>query len=672
MHRSLKKLMSRMMVLTMILTLVTSSYLSAQENFPGASNWALDELSEGSFLIPDGFYEDFSTPITRKEFSEVVMKLYFNIGSGFYEVVESPFSDTEDEMILAAYGLGIVGGYGNGLFGPDDQVTREQVCTMLTRAITASGYHLLDPSSYQYQKQYGDQAKVSSWAVTSVKTLNDFGIFSGTGDNLDPAGYLTREQAILLAYRTMMHVDDFINEYETHVDGEMLKVLDGTTDEGFDDEAMRVAAMKGYSIPVAYPVLDNEQLRGQALLDTMVAKNFQDLKVTYETSQYSWMDFFDEWDETLSETQSEVYLNNTDVKEINNNDGSMIERNYYREADGTLYTVSEYDIDGIIEKAGTTMYLKDMPGLPALTYNPYYLQPDSTVRACYYTMYEGDKVLYLETVHDNDLTQSFIDTDLGLSVRNIRFNELGQVEWDRKLIHTENVSLDENDFYQEADVDYIDMTLFLFAFLGDEEAFSPLVAMVGNYASDVPIKMTLEVDGAETLSLYGTAFGDSLTQGLTVIKTQDMFDHEVTLIRYQTDERYVTICPEKELVILYGTSHSEFKLFKFDTVRLAGYWVENSQHHYRFLDTGYGSVSGMTDVYEYVIERDGSLDHIEKYRLEEGLGSAIYGDVTLYRVLDVVEESTDMYDFPESYEVIDMGEFSHDDGEHAPYWFTAE
>lgn len=671
MHRSLKKLMSRMMVLTMILTLVTSSYLSAQENFPGASNWALDELSEGSFLIPDGFYEDFSTPITRKEFSEVVMKLYFNIGSGFYEVVESPFSDTEDEMILAAYGLGIVGGYGNGLFGPDDQVTREQVCTMLTRAITASGYHLLDPSSYQYQKQYGDQAKVSSWAVTSVKTLNDFGIFSGTGDNLDPAGYLTREQAILLAYRTMLHVDDFINEYETHVDGEMLKVLDGTTDEGFDDEAMRVAAMKGYSIPVAYPVLDNEQLRGQALLDTMVAKNFQDLKVTYETSQYSWMDFFDEWDETLSQVSTQVFLDNEDVKEVSDNDSGVLERTYYRQSDGTLYTVSEYDIGDAFEKTGSSIYLKGMPGMPSIAYNPYEIQEGASVRDCYYTYYQGKVILYLETIYNDDLTQSFIDPELGLSIRNIRFNENGLVEWDRQLISTESVNLTAADFYQESDVAYSDLTLFLFAFMGGE-AFSPLSSAIADFYSETPIKINLEVDGIDRISLYGRAFEDGIVSGLTQIMTYDMYDQAITLIRYQTDDRFVTICPEKEMVILYGTSHAELKLFQFDTVRLAGYWIENNQHHYRFLDTGYGSVSGMTDVYEYVIDSDGSLDHIEKYCLEEGLGSAIFGDVNLYRVLDVVEESTDMYDYPESYEVIDMGEFSHDDGEHAPYWFTAE
>ena len=59
------------------------------------------------------------------------------------------FTDVQEsayyyDAVLWAYANGITGGYGNGLFGPNDAITREQMVTMLLRYAT---YKDLDVSA---------------------------------------------------------------------------------------------------------------------------------------------------------------------------------------------------------------------------------------------------------------------------------------------------------------------------------------------------------------------------------------------------------------------------------------------------------------------------------------------------------------------------------------------
>ncbi len=105
-----------------------------------------------------------------------------------------------------ASSAGIVNGYGNGLFEPNDSITREQMAVMLMNYINYKGYEL--PSTKK--PAFNDETDISSWALSAVKRAQDTIIISGKPNNLyDPHGTASRaEVATILARFINMHVNN--------------------------------------------------------------------------------------------------------------------------------------------------------------------------------------------------------------------------------------------------------------------------------------------------------------------------------------------------------------------------------------------------------------------------------------------------------------------------------
>lgn len=94
---------------------------------------------------------------------------------------------------------GIVSGYGDGRFGPDDSITREQLAAMLFRYA-----QLLNMSTGGRDSLTGfsDVSSVSPWAQDAVAWAVDSGIISGLPDGtLAPAGTATRAEAAAMLQR---------------------------------------------------------------------------------------------------------------------------------------------------------------------------------------------------------------------------------------------------------------------------------------------------------------------------------------------------------------------------------------------------------------------------------------------------------------------------------------
>jgi hypothetical protein len=94
---------------------------------------------------------------------------------------------------------GIVAGYGNGLFGPDDNVTREQLAVIMYNYQQFSG---LRPVESLPAKNFADGHLISDWAKTAVSSLTRQGVISGKpGDLFDPSGNATRAEYASILYR---------------------------------------------------------------------------------------------------------------------------------------------------------------------------------------------------------------------------------------------------------------------------------------------------------------------------------------------------------------------------------------------------------------------------------------------------------------------------------------
>ena len=106
------------------------------------------------------------------------------------------------EAIRWATSEGIAGGYGNGSFGPDDPITREQLAVMLYQYAWNMGYDLSIGEDTNILS-YADAFTVSEYAVSALQWACGAGLISGTGDGstLTPQGEATRAQAATVLMR---------------------------------------------------------------------------------------------------------------------------------------------------------------------------------------------------------------------------------------------------------------------------------------------------------------------------------------------------------------------------------------------------------------------------------------------------------------------------------------
>ncbi len=106
------------------------------------------------------------------------------------------------EAIRWATSEGVVTGYGNGLFGTNDPITREQLATMLWRYAQTEGYDVSIGEDTNILS-YTDVANLSEYAIPAMQWAVGAGIINGTGDGstLTPQGQATRAQAAVMLQR---------------------------------------------------------------------------------------------------------------------------------------------------------------------------------------------------------------------------------------------------------------------------------------------------------------------------------------------------------------------------------------------------------------------------------------------------------------------------------------
>ncbi len=106
------------------------------------------------------------------------------------------------EAIRWATSEGIAAGYGNGLFGPNDPITREQMAVMLYRYEQKYGDGGFT-GNWMYRLPFTDLDQISDWAFEAVAWCNMKGVITGKDNNIfDPKGLAKRSEiaAILTRY----------------------------------------------------------------------------------------------------------------------------------------------------------------------------------------------------------------------------------------------------------------------------------------------------------------------------------------------------------------------------------------------------------------------------------------------------------------------------------------
>lgn len=105
------------------------------------------------------------------------------------------------DALLWAGKNGIVSGYGGGLFGTDDPITREQMAAILYRYAGCKAY---DTAAGNDLSGYIDAKEISTWALDAMTWANAEELCTGrTANTLVPAGKATRAEAAAILMRFM-------------------------------------------------------------------------------------------------------------------------------------------------------------------------------------------------------------------------------------------------------------------------------------------------------------------------------------------------------------------------------------------------------------------------------------------------------------------------------------
>ena len=94
---------------------------------------------------------------------------------------------------------GIVNGYSDSAFGPNDAITREQMAAILMNYVQYKGQ---DVSARADLSAYSDAESVSAWAEEAMSWAHAEGLINGMSDTeLAPKGHATRAQVAAILQR---------------------------------------------------------------------------------------------------------------------------------------------------------------------------------------------------------------------------------------------------------------------------------------------------------------------------------------------------------------------------------------------------------------------------------------------------------------------------------------
>ncbi len=162
------------------------------------SSWAYDairEATEKSIVKGNDGRIHPKNPITRAEFTKLIVTIV-GIDTNISHTVSFTDVSVNDwfyPYVNAGYKEKIISGYTSSQFLPNGQITREEMATIIARALAL-------PTA-QPDTQIKDIGNVATWAQSSVKAIIAADLMQGYDHYFQPKHLATREMAIVVAMR---------------------------------------------------------------------------------------------------------------------------------------------------------------------------------------------------------------------------------------------------------------------------------------------------------------------------------------------------------------------------------------------------------------------------------------------------------------------------------------
>lgn len=160
---------------------------------------AVNFLSQKGYIngYDDGTFKPENT-ITREEFAKMIVNV-MGFDSFNYEMTTAIDVDKNAwyaNFVTIAMNSGLINGISDNEFGTGINITRQDMCTIIYRAIKSENIKV----TYLYdEKQFTDQA--SDYAQEAIRELYRYGLVNGVSDSeFDPQGSVTRAMAAKVLY----------------------------------------------------------------------------------------------------------------------------------------------------------------------------------------------------------------------------------------------------------------------------------------------------------------------------------------------------------------------------------------------------------------------------------------------------------------------------------------
>ena len=179
------------------------------------SDWFYDDVM---YVYANGLMNGMTAttfePLTQLTRAMIVTILFRHAGTPDYTLSADPyplFSDVVEgswysDAVLWAQVNGIVQGYGDGLFGPLDYITRQDLAVILMRYAELVGFDLPEVRDYQ---GFDDGADIAGYAMEAVEALYCAGVINGRDSGVfDPKGNATRAEVAAMLHRFLEMIVD--------------------------------------------------------------------------------------------------------------------------------------------------------------------------------------------------------------------------------------------------------------------------------------------------------------------------------------------------------------------------------------------------------------------------------------------------------------------------------
>lgn len=168
-----------------------------------ASKFVISGYEDGTF----GPYRQ----VTRAEFATLLIR---GLGIVPEKNASTTFSDVKSGdwyagNVAAAVKAGLISGYEDGTFRPNQQISRQEMVKMIYNALNSTGHKvtLTEAEKASLLNRFSDKDQIPAWAADATAAAVKDGIVNGVGDGLfSPETQADRAQSATILYRMMKSV----------------------------------------------------------------------------------------------------------------------------------------------------------------------------------------------------------------------------------------------------------------------------------------------------------------------------------------------------------------------------------------------------------------------------------------------------------------------------------